>query len=392
MSNEANEHTSVVLISNYLNHHMLPLCLELNARTNGNFRFIATTDLRPERANLGYKRLNEEYDFVVRAYENHEEKKRATKLCYDCDVLIYGHAPQSFYSKRLLHHKVTFRYSERILKTRLTVSNSIKLVLKYLYRDAFTQYSKHYLLAASAYASDDFNRFGAFKERSLRFGYFPPVLNEENRIERDKNEKTKILWVGRFIPYKQPQLAIEIARELKQRNLPFQMTIIGTGALEEEIKRLITEYDLEDVISMEGSKPNDVVRSVMQTSDILLFTSNEEEGWGAVLNEAMDSGCVCVAYKGIGSVPFLIDNGNNGFAYENHSSIEIADICEKIINDRSLREKIGDSAKKSISEMWNAKVASERLLDFAENIKNGQVKTYDSGPLSKAERLRCSAK
>ena len=392
MSDNVKEHPSVVLISNYLNHHTLPLCMELNARTNGNFRFVATTDLRPERANLGYKRLNEEYDFVVRAYEGAEEKKRAAKLCYDCDVLIYGHAPQSFYAKRLLHHKVTFRYNERVFKTHMTAKLFCKQVIKFIYKDAFTQYRKHYLLAASAYAADDFNRFGAFKNRVLKFGYFPPILSEEHRVTREGNEKTNILWVGRFIPYKKPQLAIEIVRELKKRNLPFQMTMVGTGALEDEIRKLVTEYDLEDVVSMEGSKPNDEVRKVMQTSDILLFTSNEEEGWGAVLNEAMDSGCVAIAYKGIGSVPFLIDNGNNGYAYEDHSPTEIADICEKVINDYSLRERIGDNARKTITDMWNAKVAADRLLDFAASVQNNRVKPYESGPLSQAARLRCNAK
>ena len=40
-----------------------------------------------------------------------------------------------------------------------------------------------------------------------------------------------------------------------------------------------------------------------------------QEGWGAVLNEAMNSGCACIASHAIGSAGFLIEHGENGFVY-----------------------------------------------------------------------------
>lgn len=46
------------------------------------------------------------------------------------------------------------------------------------------------------------------------------------------------------------------------------------------------------------------VRSYMEKADIYLFTSDFNEGWGAVLNESMNSGCAVVASHAIGSVPF----------------------------------------------------------------------------------------
>ena len=49
----------------------------------------------------------------------------------------------------------------------------------------------------------------------------------------------------------------------------------------------------------------------MEKSEIFLFTSDKGEGWGAVLNESMNSACAVVASHAIGSVPFLLKDGEN---------------------------------------------------------------------------------
>jgi glycosyltransferase involved in cell wall biosynthesis len=45
---------------------------------------------------------------------------------------------------------------------------------------------------------------------------------------------------------------------------------------------------------------------------VFIFTSDRNEGWGAVLNEAMGSGCAVVAADLIGSVPYLIEHKKMG--------------------------------------------------------------------------------
>jgi glycosyltransferase involved in cell wall biosynthesis len=57
----------------------------------------------------------------------------------------------------------------------------------------------------------------------------------------------------------------------------------------------------------------EAVRDHMEAADIFLFTSDFNEGWGAVLNESMNSACAVVASHAIGSVPFLLKDGENGF-------------------------------------------------------------------------------
>lgn len=57
----------------------------------------------------------------------------------------------------------------------------------------------------------------------------------------------------------------------------------------------------------------------MKRCQLHVFTSNYLEGWGAVVSEAMNSGCCVVANRQIGAVPFLIEDGVNGKSYPDGS-------------------------------------------------------------------------
>ena len=46
----------------------------------------------------------------------------------------------------------------------------------------------------------------------------------------------------------------------------------------------------------------------MEQANIFIISSTHEEGWGAVVNEAMNSGCVVIGSHAAGAVPFLIEN------------------------------------------------------------------------------------
>ena len=52
--------------------------------------------------------------------------------------------------------------------------------------------------------------------------------------------------------------------------------------------------------------PNAKILQEMRKHEIFLFTSDRNEGWGAVSNESMSNGCMLVGSDGIGSIPFLV--------------------------------------------------------------------------------------
>ena len=105
----------VTFYSNFLTHHQLPFCLEMNKKYGDNFKFVSTEKISDERLNLGYKDMDNDYPFVLKAYESKEKYKEAMKLALDSDVVIMGSTKTDEYiTERLKQDKLTFRYYARI--------------------------------------------------------------------------------------------------------------------------------------------------------------------------------------------------------------------------------------------------------------------------------------
>lgn len=356
----------ITFISNYLNHHQLPFCLEMKKRIGEDFKFVATEVISKERLNLGYDNMNDTYDFVVKSYENEEQ---AYNLVMDSDVVIFGNAPRKFIKQRIKNNKLTFIYSERIFKEGFKIKVFLSLLKNYY----VCKRKKVYLLCSSAYTARDYNIATLFINKAYKWGYFPQVkkYDLDNLFKTKSNNKIpEIIWVGRFIDIKHPEKVIEIAKKLKEENYDFKITMLGTGYKFNEIKEMINKYKLENHINLLGNVNNKEVRKYMEKANIYLFTSDYNEGWGAVLNESMNSGCAVIASHAIGSVPFLIDDGKNGLIYNNDSIDDLYYCIKKLINDKQLQNRMGLEAYNTMINYWNAQYATESLLKLIDNINN----------------------
>lgn len=376
------------MFSNFLNHHQLPFCEEMVKLTNGDFRFVATKPIEQERLSLGYEDMNQK-PFVVRAYEHEEQYELAKKLCVESDVVIYGSAPETFFKARKEMGLLTFRYSERILKKGLYQIFSPRAQKNI--RNNHSKYKNNtYLLCASAFTAADYARFGAYKNKAYKWGYFPQVKKYDD-IEDVINTKKKnsILWVARLIELKHPENAIEVADRLKKDGYDFTLNIIGTGELEQNIRKLIKDKGLENQVSVLGSMSPEKVREYMEESEIFLFTSDRHEGWGAVLNESMNSGCAVVASHAIGSVPFLIDNGKNGMVYKSGKVKDLYVKTKYLLDNSEKRREIGKNAYLTLEQQWNPENAANRLYELSVSLLNsGSADIFEEGVCSKAKRLK----
>ena len=376
----------ITFYSNFLTHHQLPFCLEMYKKYGEDFKFVSMEKINQERISLGYKDMDNDYPFVLKAYESKEKYNEATKLAVDSDIVIAGSTPTDDYIKeRLKQDKITFRYYARIFYNGVLsifdFENSKKVYDRHL------KYKKNknlYLLCASSYGPNDFNELGMYKNKCFKWGYFPEtkIYNVEDLLKQKENEKIEIIWVGRFIKEKHPEYVVKLAQKLKEKNYNFEIKMIGNGELLEKTKSQIEKYNLTNQIKLVGAVKSDKVRSYMEKANIFIYTSDKNERWGVVLNEAMNSGCAVIAYKGIGGVPFLIKNNENGLAYT--SLDDFYKKTMKVMDDKALREKLSKNAYKTISEVWTAKVAVQNFEKLVKSIIDGKPNPVKEGPASTA--------
>ena len=351
-------------------------------RLGDGFKFVATEPIPKERLDMGYGDLSRT-SYCVNAYENEEEYKKAMKLGDESDVVIIGSAPDEFIEKRLKENRLTIRYCERFFKQgRFRILDPRVAIYRY---KQDTRYRKNnvYMLCASAYTAPDCRFIGAYPNKTYKWGYFPPVKRYDD-IEDVINRKkpNSILWCGRFLGWKHPEAAIYVAKRLKDDGVDFSLDMIGIGELEDKVKKEIEKLGLADKVKLLGAMSPDAVREQMEAAEIFLFTSDKGEGWGAVLNESMNSGCAVVANRAIGSVPYLLKDGENGMNYDGKFD-ELYEKVKYLLDNKEERRRVGAAAYRTLTDTWNADTAAERLLSLIENLKNGKDSPFADGPCSK---------
>lgn len=378
----------IVYVSNFMNHHQLPIAQRLYEKYGDDYRFVALSGLPKERQKFGYEDMNHSFPFVVCAYDSPELQEYANRITVDCDILLAGSCPDSYIKRRTDAGKIVIKTSERFFKSESSLKEKFHNFLSALKHLAPFQGKKLYFLCASAYTSVDINRFTRFTGKAYKWGYFPETKKYES-IENIINSKKKnsILWAGRLLDWKHPDAAIRTAKKLKENGYKFELNIIGTGAMEQELKNMISDYDLENDVHILGSMKPEQVREYMEQSQIYLFTSDRNEGWGAVLNESMNSACAVVANREIGSVPYLLNNEKNGLIYDSEEELYLC--VKKLMNDSLLQRELGKAAYRTIADCWSPEIAVERLVQFiCEICKSGSCTLFENGPCSKDEKRR----
>ena len=371
---------TIIYLSNFFNHHQSSLSDRFYEATGGKYYFIETIQLPAEQAELGYPKLDRPY---VLSYDT--DKILAERLIMEADVVIHGQAPVRLIKKRLAVGKLTFHDNERRYKS----------IVKYLKWPVYTYNSwflnKGYLLCASAYASRDFGLSGMDSEKCFKWGYYTKVqdLDIDAILSNCKvaTHYISMMWCSRFLNWKHPELPIKLAFILKNKGYRFVIDMYGSGKEYESMKCLAHKLGVDEVVRFHGSCPNDEILKQMCNHEIFLCTSDRYEGWGAVLNEAMASGCAVIASHDIGAVPYLVQDGVNGLIFKSRDIDSLAEKVVWLINNKKQCEDIRRTAFETMQNVWNAEVACRNFITLAESLLNGTPCNIQHGPCSPAPRM-----
>lgn len=366
-----------VFLSNYINHHQIPFCNAMFERMGGSFAFIQTQEMEEERVRMGWHN-GEQLPYMLYFYEQPE---LCRKMISEADIVLFGGVDdESYIEERLKSGKSLIRYSERLYKEGQWKAVSPRGLIK-KYKD-HTRYRKKpvYLLCSGAYVPSDFHIVRAYPGKMLKWGYFPETRHYDVDKLMEEKKPASILWAARFLDWKHPEDALKCACYLKQKGLTFHMNIVGDGEQRKSVDSLMEKYQLSDCVTLMGYRTPEEVRALMEQTDIYLATSDRKEGWGAVINEAMNSGCAVVASHMMGAAPYLIRQGQNGVIYKSGDVSQLCQAVERLLLNRELCKKLGIAAMAAIEEVWNAEKAAENLINFCEK---GEISK--EGPCSSAE-------
>lgn len=378
----------ITFVSNYINHHQIPLADVLYRETGGKYRFIQTQPMEEDRVAQGWADDFASLPYLMIYDENPQECK---DLIENSDIVMFGGCEdESFIEKRLQSGKIVLRYMERLYREGQWKAISPRGLMK-KYHD-HTRYSKApvYLLCAGGYVADDFEIIKAYRNKRFKWGYFTAFeeLSADEITSYKKGDTIRMLWAGRFLQLKHSMDVLQALLLLKQKGISFEMQFVGGGECEEEMRQFIKLHEMEDSVRITGFLKPHQVREEMKKAHIYLFTSDYREGWGAVVNEAMNAGCAVVASHAVGAAPFLIRHEENGLIYKSGDVTQLASCMERLCKDALLRERLGANAYETIASEWNPNEAALRLLRLCRKLMRGEQFFEKTGPLSEATVIK----
>lgn len=369
----------ITFIGSVLGYHQEGLAKAFYNLLGDDYHFISYGEICDYRKEAGFTDLAEKYPFVIKV-NSPEKEKQANEILKSSDVIIAAAAPNHIIKDCVESGIDTYMFSERFFKKgawRAFIPHTRKKVKARAagyYQDNFK------VLCASSYLPYDLSLCG-WCGKAYQWGYFTDVkkydIDELLKKKATGDEPIKILWAARFLKLKHPEKAIQLAKHLKKKKLPFKMEIIGYGELENSILNEIAKNNLQDVITFSGKKTVPEVHQAMENSDIFLMTSDYHEGWGVVINESLNHGCVVIADEAPGATNYLIENNVNGFTYRNDIT-KVYPIIEKLISDEKFRKQIQANAYEYMISNASPQIAAKRFVELCktgEPFKNGVCST-----------------
>lgn len=377
---------NIAFVSNYFNHHQVAICDELYKLTKGNFTFIETEDMPCMRKKLGYKVIERSY--VLKVWDDKKNKEKALALCDNVDVLIAGGGGfvVEYEKTRLMNGKLTLEYAERSLKkgwVNLFSPTNIKMQLYY----HLLFFNKPLLkLCASAYTAHDMYIQRSFVGRCYKYGYFPQLqslTDIDNFLDNKYScKRLKIVWCARFIGWKHPEMVVRLAERLIEDGYDFEINMVGSGKLLDAIALELKKKKLSNYVHLLGSISNKDVIDEMARGHIFLLTSDKNEGWGVVLNEAMGQGCCPVASRMVGAAPYLINHKKDGMLFDSGNLDELVENVEFLLDNPCDCKNMAKLAYHKISTLWSPQTAAKRLYEFCDSYMKGKQICFEDGPMS----------
>ncbi len=189
----------------------------------------------------------------------------------------------------------------------------------------------------------------------------------EDRISaKGDGDALNCLYIGSLIHRKRVDVLLRAFARVKQSCPTARLTVVGGGPLEETLKALATELQLDDVVRFTGlliGYPFDELKR----SDIFVSAS-ESESFGLVFAEAMSFGLPIVACR-VGGIPEVVADGETGLLVEAGAPDALATALLTLLEDPQLRIHMGEAGLERVKRRFQLQetidgtyAAFERLL------------------------------
>ncbi len=234
-----------------------------------------------------------------------------------------------------------WKYNYNGIKKIICVSHPVVDVLKYAVKD-------HNKLCVVGSVTD-INKFphqqptGKLREE-FQIDPSIPIIGNIAEFTGFKDHKT---WVK------------TVAVLVNQYQLQAKFILVGKGALEEEIRTLVKELDLEDHIIFAGFRKD--IPEILPDFDLFMFTSNNEPTGGVLLESYACK--VPIVAANAGGIPEVVIDQKTGLLAEVGNPEDFADKVMQLLADKALQEKFKEKGYQYLIDNFTKDVIAKKMFD-----------------------------
>jgi glycosyltransferase involved in cell wall biosynthesis len=164
---------------------------------------------------------------------------------------------------------------------------------------------------------------------------------------RPRSRVPTICVLGRLVPHKQVEHALEVAQQLRRSVLDLQVEIVGDGWWRAQLERRTHELGISGIVRFRGHVCEAERGRLLDRSWVLLVPS-AKEGWGIAIMEAAARGVPAIAYRSAGGVQESIIDGRTGKLVDDLDAMTKA--ADELLTDAELRDRMGRAARERASD------------------------------------------
>lgn len=181
-----------------------------------------------------------------------------------------------------------------------------------------------------------------------------------------EERRKKLVFVGRLIKEKGVDIVLHALAKLQSKGHIIDLTIVGKGSEESNLKTLTSELGLTGNVSFAGLKLGQQLGELINQHQIMMVPSNYPEAFGIVALEGIACGCPIIAANAYG-LPEAV--GKCGLLFAMGDVDDCAEKIENLVDNFELIKELLAYREKQLAEHSADFIARQYLNLFQDQLK-----------------------
>jgi len=187
-----------------------------------------------------------------------------------------------------------------------------------------------------------------------------------------KDRYTRFISIGRMVEKKGQIYLLQAFKEVLDRKIDAELTIIGAGPLKKKLIKTVDKLGISAKVDLIDKLSNDEVVDNLMSRNIYVQPSvaaknGDQEGIPTAIMEAMACGLPIIATTHSG-IPEIVKNNVNGILVPERNIEKLANVMEKLAKNPDLQKEFGNAGRKIVEEKFNIDKQIKKLEEVYSKI------------------------